>query len=186
MLLAGFTELAVAATYIVAVPCNHIKRTVVLGAEEELPIQLIYNFPFFLLNLVLGFWVKEVTSIRKTVGTERAQFGQFEVCSPDLEDVSTGWSIRKVDTESLAALNDYYLARLHKEWTKLSLDVQAPLLRDDQEVSVRVDEGSLVHIFVGSVDMGGYTLSEGGITRASNCLKSGDEVDICSTGNVEG
>lgn len=105
-------------------------------AKEELPVQLVDDLPFFQLDLVLSFGVKEVSSVCKAICTKRAQFGQFEVCSPNFEDVSTRWPIRKLNSEPLASLDNHDLARLHKKRTELSQNVQASLLRDNEEVSV--------------------------------------------------
>jgi hypothetical protein len=93
-------------------PCNHIKRRVILQAAEEFPSQLIHDFPRFLLYFILGYGMKEVSSIGKTISSQRAQLRQFKVHSPDLKDVATRWAARNFYAKALSALNDSNLTRL--------------------------------------------------------------------------
>ena len=109
-------------------PRHNIKGRVTLGAFEELAAKFINDFPLFLLNIVFSLWVQEVARISKPIGAERSQFWELEVRTPDLQNIATGWSIRKVDTETLASLNNYNLARLHVERAKFGLYVQTSLL----------------------------------------------------------
>lgn len=172
-------------TYVVAVPRDDVEGTVVLGALEELSSQLVDDLPRLLDYLVLGNRVKEVAGIGKTVGTQRTQLGELKVGTPNLEDVATGRTVGKLDSEAETALDDDNLSGLDEERTELGLDVQGTLLRDDQEVTVRVDEGLLDHALVGNVDVGGQTLPESRVTRASNGLQTSDKVNLLRLWDIE-
>lgn len=64
-------------------PCYNIERGVVLSALEELAAKLVNDFPRFMLNFILCNGVKEISRIRQSIRTQRAQFWEFKVRPPD-------------------------------------------------------------------------------------------------------
>lgn len=147
--------------YIVAVPGNHVKRTVVLCALEELSAQLVHNLPRLLGDLILCRGVEEVPCIGETVGTQGSQLGEFKLTTPDLKDVTTRRPIRKLYAETDATLDNDNLSRLDEQGTKFGLNIQCTLLRDDSHLTIRVDKGLLGHAGVSNIDVGGQTLTKG-------------------------
>lgn len=166
-------------------PGDHIKRIVVLGTPEELPTKLVHNLPWVLRNLVMSNRAQKVSWIGQSIRTQGSQLRQLKASSPDFQNVSTGGTIRELHAETETTLNDDNLARLNKERTKLGLDIEGTLLRDDQELAVRVDEGLLFHAGVGNVDMCCKALAKRRVTRACDGLETGNEVDLSAGGNVK-
>jgi hypothetical protein len=55
---------------VVSVPSYDVKWRVLLSTLEELAAEFVDDFPRCLLDLVLGDWVEEVSSISEAVCTE--------------------------------------------------------------------------------------------------------------------
>lgn len=109
--------------HIVSVPGDHIKGAVVLFALEEFATKLVHDFP----RVVFGHRVvrnrgQEVSSVGQSVGTDRSKFWQLKVCTPNLEDITSGWSF-DVDLEALTSLYDADLSWLDVQFSELGLDV---------------------------------------------------------------
>ena len=117
--------------HIVSVPGDYVKGAVVLFALEEFATELVHDFP----RVVFGDRVvrnrgQEVSSVGQSVGTDRSKFWQLKVCTPNLEDVASGWPF-DADLEALTSLYDTNLSWLHVQSSKLGLDIQCTLLSDD-------------------------------------------------------
>jgi len=139
-------------SYIVAVPCYDIERSMLLRRSKELATKLVYDIPVLVvLDLVVRNRVEEISCVRETIGTERTELGKLKVGTPDLENVPTRRPIWKVDLVFLTTLDNADLAWLDEELTELSLDVEGTLLRNDKEVTVRINECTLGHGGVGAV-----------------------------------
>lgn len=171
-------------TYVVAVPCNDVEGAVVLLALEELATELVHNLPWVVLgDLVVRNWAQEVPCVGQTVCTQRSQLWKLVVRTPNLQNVTPGGSL-DVDLEALSALDDADLTRLHVHHTEFGLNVQSTLLWDDEEITVAVDEGSLLHGLVGGEKMGSDTLTKGWVTGTGNCAESINEI-VLLLWNVE-
>lgn len=171
--------------YIVAMPGNHVKGTVVLCALEELSAQLVDNLPRLLGDLVLGRRVEEVPCIGESVSTQGSQLREFKLTTPDFKDVTTRRPIRKLYAETDAALDNDNLSRLDEQGTKLGLNVQCTLLGNDGHLTIRVDKSLLGHAGVSSVDVGGQAFPEGWLARASHGLQTRDKVYFAIGWNVK-
>lgn len=163
---------------VVAVPRNHVKGAVPLGAVEELASQLVYNVPRVVLgHLVGGDGMQKVAGIGETVCAEGAELGQLKAGAPDLEDVASGRTL-DADAKSLSALDDADLARLHVQETKLGLDVEGALLRHNEKVTIGIDKGSLGHALVAEKDVSCQALTQCGISGAGNSFKAVYEIHV--------
>jgi hypothetical protein len=149
-------------------PCHatsyNVKGRVPLLAVVKLAVQLVDIVPFNpRLDLVFGHRMEEIAGVGQAVGTERAQFGQLVVASPDLADVSTRRAVWKVDLVALATLDDGNLARLGERI----------LLGHNQKVPIAVGEEGLVgHVGIADVDVRGDTLEEGWVAGTSHSLQT--------------
>lgn len=171
--------------HVVSVPGDDIKWTVTLAALEELAPKLVHDAPRIIVrHLVGGDGVQKVAGVGKAISAEWTELGKLKVGAPDLQDVASRGALN-VDLESLATLDDADLSRLHVEESKLGLDVQRPLLGHDKEVTVRVDEGILVHALVAQEDMGGDTLAQRRVSRACDGLQPVNKVHVFTARNVE-
>jgi hypothetical protein len=172
-----------------------------LLADEELAGELVHNLPRLLLNLVLGYWVQEVSSVGKSVCAKWTEFWKLELRAPNFwtnqlfvvfsqisasltQNVTSCRSLN-LDSEPLSSLNHTNLARLHIHRPKLSQNVQGSLLRYDQEIAVRVDRRSLVHARIAKVRVNSQTFTKCWIARASNTFETGDEVYVAICGGIE-
>jgi hypothetical protein len=173
-------------TYVISMPSNHIEWTVVLGALEELSTELINNLPGLLGNFIMGNGAQEVPCISQPIGAQRPELWKLEAGSPDLENISSRRAIRQLHAEAKTTLNDNKLPRLDIEFTEFSLNVQCTLLRDDQKLAIGVDEGLLCHARVGRVHVCCDTLTESGVSGASNGLETGHEVNLTCLWDVKG
>lgn len=63
---------------------------------------------------------------------------------------------------------------------ELGLDIEAPLLWEDEEVTVVVAERAVAHRGVRGVDVHGKALAQGGVTISGDRLQTGDEVRLCA------
>lgn len=61
---------------------------------------------------------------------------------------------------------------------ELGLDIEAPLLGEDEEVAVVVAERAVAHRGVRGVDVHREALAEGGVAVAGDRLQAGDEVRL--------
>lgn len=161
-------------------PRYDVKWAVVLRAAKELPSHLVDNLPWLLALLVVrGNRRQKVPGISKSISTQRAQLRQFEPTSPDFENVSTNRLIvDQTHAESQTTLNDNELTGLDKKRSKFGLDIQSPLLRNDEKFAVRVHKGFLRHAGICGVNVGRQTFKKRGIARAGDSLETGNEVDL--------
>jgi hypothetical protein len=86
----------------------------------------------------------------------------------------------------LTPLNDTDLARLHEEHTKLSLDIQSTLLRDNQPIAIRVHRRSLLHARVCQERVDSEALAKGWVTRPGDGLETRNEVNFAIGRDIEG
>ena len=154
--------------HIVSVPGDYVKGAVVLFALEEFATELVHDFP----RVVFGDRVvrnrgQEVSSVGQSVGTDRSKFWQLKVCTPNLEDVASGWSF-DVDLEALTSLYDTNLSWLDVQFSELGLDVQCALLSHNQKVAIRVDKRFVIHRNVSCKDVCRDTLPQSWVARSSN------------------
>lgn len=68
----------------VAVPGDDIKGRVLLRAAPQSPHKLVDDLPSTLINLKRGHGMLKVTSVGKSVGTERSEFWQLVVSTVGL------------------------------------------------------------------------------------------------------
>lgn len=171
-------------------PCHNVKWAVILHAAKELPSHLIDNLPWLLALLVVrSNRRQEVPGISQSIGTQRAQFREFEPTSPDFEDISANRLIVvQTDAEAQTALDDDDLTGLNEKRSEFGLDVQGSLLGNDEKLAVRVDEGFLRHAGIRGVNVRRETFEERWVARAGDCFETGNEVDlsIFSICDVEG
>jgi hypothetical protein len=167
-------------------PSDNIERTVVLRALEELATKLIHNLPGLLGNLILSNGAQEVPRISQAISAQGPKLRQFEACTPDFKDIATRGAVGEFYTETQATLDNDDLAGLDKQGSKLSLNIEGTLLWNNEELSIRVDKGLLLHAGVSNIDVGCDTLAQRRITRASDGLQAGDKVHFLIIGNVKG
>lgn len=150
----------------VAMPCDQIKRTVVLLQAVVPSGVLVHNLPVTTQVVInVGNRVQEVSWISKTVATQGSQIRQLPHATPNLSDVSSSLlhSRSQSNSEPYTSLDDANLSRLQEDHSKLSLDVQISLLGADEEVTIRVAESSLLHRCVDGVDIESKALSQVGV-----------------------
>lgn len=167
-------------------PSNNIEWVVVLGALEKLSTELIHNLPRFLGNFIMGNGTQEIPCISQPISTKRTKLRKLKAGTPNFQNVAARGSIRKVYAETQTALNNNQLAGLHVQLTELSLDIKCTLLRNNQELAVRVDECLLGHVGISDINVSSETFSQGGISRAGNGLQTRNEVDFASFRDVKG
>ena len=157
-------EIYLGGTYIVSVPGHHIKRRMSLSTFKELPSQFVHDLPSFFLDFELGFRREEITWVGKAIGTKGSQFRQIEVRTPYFKNITPGRPIWEFNAESLTSHDNADFSRLNVERPKFRLDVETSLLGNNQEVTIGVDEGFLLHTFVGRIDVSCNTFTKSGVT----------------------
>lgn len=145
----------------VAVPGDHVVRRVGHAEVEHLVLELVHHL--VRRNGVVGVleprdWALEVTRIGQSVGADGAEVGQLEVSLEDLDDVTAAALLRRalrglahVHGELDTTGDDENLAGGDLESTHLRLNLQGTLLGHNQEVSIRVEEGLVVHVSIKGV-----------------------------------
>jgi hypothetical protein len=171
--------------HIVSVPGDHIKGAVVLFAFEEFATKLVHDFPRVVFgDRVVRNRAQEVPSVGQSIGTDRSKLWQLEVGTPNLQDITSGWSF-DIDLESLTSLYDTNLSWLDVQFSELGLDVQCALLSHNQEVTIRVDKSFVLHRDVGCKDVCRDALPEGWIARSSNRAKTINKI-VLGFSNIKG
>ena len=108
----------------------------------------------------------EVTGVGHGVGADHAALGELEVARVDLEDVAARRTLH-VDGEGDGAGQDGQLAGREREVAELGADVERAGVRQQQEVSVVVDERAALHRAGGRVLVGREAAPRGRIARAA-------------------
>lgn len=137
-------------------PCNKIKRTMILLKSVIQPVRLINHGPILMQIFInVRNRVQEIPRVRQSMTTKRTQVREFPSRSPYLGDVPSRNRMARAQTHSKAdSARDYTdLARLDEQLPQLGLDIQVTQLRYYKEVSVRIAEGSVVHIGIDHEDI---------------------------------
>ena len=152
----------------------------VLGKCVVLAGVLVDNSPItaqILVNVSNG--VEKVPWVRKSVTTERSEIWKLPHTSPDFGDVTTSLLgvLAESNAESNTSLNDTDFAGRQVDHTQFGLDVQVTQLRADQEITVSVAKGTLLHRCVDHVDVERDTFADVGVTRSGKSVQTVDEID---------
>jgi hypothetical protein len=171
--------------HIVSVPGDYIKGAVVLFALEKFATKLVHDFPRVVFgDRVVRNRAQEVSSVGQSVGTDGSKFWQLKVGTPNLEDITSGWSF-DIDLETLTSLYNTNLSWLDVQFSELGLNVQCALLSHNQEVTIRVDKSSVFHRDVSCEDMCCDTLPQSRVARSSNRAKTVHKV-VFAFSNIKG
>lgn len=91
--------------HIVAMPGDHIERTMVLLAFEKLATKLVHDLPRVVFcDCVVRNRAQEVSGVGQSVGADCPKFWQLKVGTPNLEDIASGWPFH-TNLEALTPLN---------------------------------------------------------------------------------
>ena len=90
--------------------------------------------------LVRGDRREEVARIGEAIRADRPAVGQREAAAVVLADVGARRTVDQLDAEDHAARNDADFARLDLDHAELGAEAQRALLRDDEQLAVRVAE----------------------------------------------
>lgn len=140
----------------IAMPCDQIKRTVVLLQTVVSSSVLVHNLPVTTqLVINMGDRVQEVSWVGKTMATQRPQIRKLPHATPNLSDVSSSLlhARSQSNSESHTSLNNTNLSRLQEDHSKLSLNVQVSLLSANEQVTICVAESSLLHGRIDGIDV---------------------------------
>mmetsp|Transcript_29560 Transcript_29560/g.49707 ORF Transcript_29560/g.49707 Transcript_29560/m.49707 type:complete len:204 (-) Transcript_29560:383-994(-) len=167
---------------VVSVPGDDVEGGVILVGLKQVSSKLGDDLEGGLEILKRSDGCEKVTRVGESVGTDGAQRGQFKVSIEDLAHVAPGISL-DVDRESDTTLDDADLLGLHLQEAKLCLDVERSLLGHDEEISIRVVEGLVLHRSVGRVDVDDRSRLDLGISSSCDGLETLDKVHRLSLGH---
>jgi hypothetical protein len=121
----------------------------------------------------------EVPSICETVASDGPEFGELEMAFVEFKDkASDGLVFREVNPVPDTAWDDADFIRTDEELAKLGLDIEDPVLRDDEEIAVRRIESRIrVHGFARSVNKYAESGLHGGIASPRDKMKRVDPVN---------
>ncbi len=105
--------------------------------------------------LVPGRRRLEVARVRQAVGADRPQVRQPQGRAEILAKIATRRAIRQLDPETQPARNDHNLLRLDLDQTQFGSHAQPSLLRDDEQLGIRVVEKTIRHGAIGDVPVDG-------------------------------
>jgi hypothetical protein len=109
------------------------------------------NAPSLSSNAAVGN--QEVARVGQAVAADRPQVRQLEHGAKVFADIAACDTIRQADTEADTARNQGNFLRFHVEYAKLGFNMQAPLLRHDEEFTIGIAEPPIRHVAIGDVDM---------------------------------
>mmetsp|Transcript_25933 Transcript_25933/g.73527 ORF Transcript_25933/g.73527 Transcript_25933/m.73527 type:complete len:419 (+) Transcript_25933:260-1516(+) len=127
--------------------------------------------PLLFLVLEGGNGALKVPRVGEAVGADGAKVGQFKVALERLEDVAAVGVLLHLHLEAHAALHDTDLVGDDAHLAEFGGDEERALLRDDEEVAVRVGHALLDHAGVGNVVVHG----EAGLGPGVAGLANGDD-----------
>ena len=138
---------------IVAVPGHHIERRVVDLGGPEMTAQLGHQLEIAFQVFIGGHRRLEITRVGQTVGADHAQIRQLEQLTIVFADIAARRAVEQTHLEAHAAWHHADLLRLHIEHAHFSSQLQAALLRHDQQFAIGVVEIALLHAAVGRIQM---------------------------------
>lgn len=162
-------------------PSNEIKGAVILLYRDQLTIRFIDNVPVDMQLIINSSnWEKEVTRIRQTMATKRAQIWQLPHRTPNFGYVATSYLgvWRQVQAESDASLDYADLARLQEDHAHFSLDIKVAQLCADQEVAICVAESSPFHAGIDHIDVKSDTFPDVRVTTTREGVQSVCKVNL--------
>ena len=114
---------------------------------------------------------QEIARVGKPVGSDGTELGQPEVRAVVFAHIAACSRSFELHLEPQAARDQRDLAGLHFESSQLGREVQRALLRDEQQLSVRVVEVARLHRAVTGVDVHG----DAGLHRRIAVARDRDE-----------
>src|SRR5262245_31599674 len=137
----------------IAMPPDDIERRVAdfrcPQVSQKLCDQLELSFAIF----VSGDRVEEIPRVGEPVRADRSEVGHPEMGAKVLADITARCPVEQLDAKAYAAWNDGDLLWRDLEQPHLRGESQPALLRDDQQLAVRVVKKSIDHRAVGDVDV---------------------------------
>ena len=139
---------------VVAVPAHDVKDRAVCVVLEELATVFVVDLEGDGFVLVACGGYKEVAGVGKTVCTNGAKVGEFEVPVVQLADVATAvLVVDVVDLEFDAAGDDTDLTRTDLHSAELRDNVKLAALMDKEEVAVGVLHCGIAHLGVECIEV---------------------------------
>ena len=127
---------------------------------------------------VPGDGAEEIARIGEAVRTNGSAVGQCEAAAIVLAHISARRAIARLDAENDAARNDADLARLDLDHAEFGAESQPVLLRDDQQLAVRVAEMLADHRGGDEHHMRRHARHGLAIARGRHGAQTGDESQL--------
>src|SRR4249919_669462 len=120
----------------------------------------------------------EVARIGQAVAADRAQVRQAHERAEVLADVTARFAVRQRDAEADATRDQRDLLRFDVQHAEFGFDVQATLLRHDQELRIGVVEEAIHHVAVGRIQVDAHAVLPRGGSVAGHREEAFDEVRL--------
>src|SRR4249919_647416 len=162
---------------VVAVPPDDVERRMADRRTPQVALELGNQFELAFRFLVRRVRREEVSRVGQAIGADRTEVGQAQDRAEVLAHVAARLTIRQFDAEADAAWDHRDFVRLDIEYTELGGDMQAALLRHDQEFAVGVVEEAVLHRLVRRVQVDADAALRAGRTVAGHGEQPVDEID---------
>ena len=153
---------------IIAVPRHDVERAL---TDRRLPQsagildrKLACDLPVFIGRVGR----QEITRVGQAVGADRATLGQGERAAIVLAHIARSGAVRQRHAELDPARDDRDLARCEVDQAELGCQMQATLLRDDQQLAIGIVEVLVHHVPASGIEVGGHAGAGAGVPARSD------------------
>jgi hypothetical protein len=160
------------------VPGDDVEWRVVVLYLEEFPLEFVNYSPLFNNIFIPCNRDLEVTWVGQAIRADGSEVRNHKMAFVYFSDVTSRFSLKNIHRKFYASLNYTDFQGGNSHLSKLSLDQQSSMLRNNQQISIRRIKSLFLHIGIASIDHDSKTILHGGPSSSTHCNDTFNEVNF--------